>query len=111
MTVDEGYEAAAAILKEAADRLQQIRSEEDAKVQIITRLLIEALGWRHADMVCEAHHENGFSDYLVSNGERKAFVVEAKRLGEIVLGILDPPRQIQKLFFRTIVTSYRYLCH
>ncbi|KRB85947.1 hypothetical protein ASE00_04135 [Sphingomonas sp. Root710] len=97
MTVDEGYEAAAAILKEAADRLPEIRSEEDAKVQIITRLLIEALGWRHGDMVCEAHHENGFSDYLVSDGERKAFVVEAKRLGEIVLGTSSKSKGYYKL--------------
>lgn len=97
MTVDEGYEAAAAILKGAEDRLSQIRSEEDAKVQIITRILIEALGWRHEDLVCETHHENGFSDYLVSDGDRKAFVVEAKRLGEIVLGTSSKSKGYYKL--------------
>lgn len=97
MTVDKGYEAAVAVFKEAADRLQEIRSEEDAKVQIITRILIEALGWRHVDIACETHHENGFSDYLVSDGERKAFVVEAKRLGEIVLKTSSKSKGYYKL--------------
>jgi cold shock CspA family protein len=81
--IDSACEVAAAIIAEARARIEAIRSEEDAKLQIITRLLTEVLGWSHADIASESPNENGFSDYLVSDGGRSAFVVEAKKVGEI----------------------------
>jgi len=81
--IDKSYEVAKVILNEATANLENIRSEEDAKLQVITRLLTEALGWAHADISAERHNENGFSDYIVSDGDHEAFVVEAKKVGII----------------------------
>ena len=83
--IDRAFEAAKAILEEASSRLDAIRSEEDAKIQIITRLLTEVLGWSHSDISAEHPNDNGFSDYLLTNDERPEFVLEAKRIGVIEL--------------------------
>ena len=79
MDVDQAYEIAKAIFQDASDRIEAIRSEEDAKIQLINRLLTECLGWRHSDISAESPNENGFSDYLISDGDRKALVLEAKK--------------------------------
>jgi cold shock CspA family protein/predicted type IV restriction endonuclease/energy-coupling factor transporter ATP-binding protein EcfA2 len=86
MTVDSAYELAKNILADVQSRIETIRSEEDAKVQIITRLLTEVLGWAHGDISSESTNENGYSDYLVADGDHRAFVLEAKKIGEIELG-------------------------
>jgi cold shock CspA family protein len=86
MGIDRSYEIAKGILSEAQSNLVRIKSEEDAKLQIITRLLIEALGWTHGDIASESRNENGFSDYLVTDGEKDILVIEAKRIGEIDIG-------------------------
>lgn len=86
MTVDHAYEVAVKIFAEVKSRIESILSEEDAKVQVITRILIEVLGWAHGDISSERQNENGFSDYLVSDGDHRAFVLEAKRIGEIDFG-------------------------
>ncbi len=54
---------------------EHITTEEDAKVQIIIRVLIEALGWDHKDVSAERKNTNGFSDYIVSDLSQPAFVV------------------------------------
>ena len=51
MDVDAAYEVAKSILEPAAQRLDQIESEEDAKLQLITRMLTEPLGWDFKDIV------------------------------------------------------------
>jgi cold shock CspA family protein/KaiC/GvpD/RAD55 family RecA-like ATPase len=86
MSVDSAFERAQAIITSVGDRIDAIRSEEDAKVQIITRIVTEVLEWSHEDISSETHHDNGFSDYLITDGEHKAFVIEAKRIGEISIG-------------------------
>lgn len=86
MNVDSAFDIAKVILTEVESRIELIRSEEDAKVQIITRILIEALGWAHSDISSESPNENGFSDYLITDGDNRAFVLEAKKIGEIELG-------------------------
>jgi hypothetical protein len=49
--------------------IENVISEEDSKLQIINRILIESLGWPHANIACENKHENGFSDYIVKESE------------------------------------------
>lgn len=63
----------------------QIVSEEDSKVQVITRVFTEVLGWEITDIGSERKHQSGFSDYIISLLGQPAFVVEAKRQG--VFGI------------------------
>ncbi len=86
MGIDGAYELAKEILTEAQSRIEQIRSEEDTKLQIITRLVTDVLGWSHSDIASESPNENGFSDYLVKDGDHGALVIEAKRIGEIEVG-------------------------
>lgn len=83
MTVDQAFESAQQVIAVAADHLEQIKTEEDAKLQIINRILTEVLGWNHADISAEQSNENGYSDYVVSRDGQPSFVLEAKRVGAI----------------------------
>ncbi len=83
MTVDEAHAIAKGIVAEAEGNIENIRSEEDAKLQIINRMLVEALGWRPADIGAEVHTENGFSDFVIRDEDGDRFLVEAKKIGVI----------------------------
>lgn len=83
MSVDQAFESARRVIETAAAHLEQIKTEEDAKLQIITRILTEALGWKHTDISAEQPNQNGFSDYVVSRDGQAAFVLEAKKVGAI----------------------------
>lgn len=61
----------------------RIVSEEDSKVKIINRILIDVLGWMHSDLKLESKHDNGFSDYILSINGKPACLLEAKRIGKI----------------------------
>lgn len=84
--MDDAEEKFKEIKKEVAGRLKSIVTEEDAKIQIINRILIEVLGWPHSSIRAENHHPNGFSDYIISEGKTPNFLIEAKRLGKIKIG-------------------------
>lgn len=85
LNLDEAFDRAKLIVAEATANIDGILTEEDAKFQIITRLLVEVLGWSPADLSAERKTENGFADFIVSDRNHNAFVVEAKRIGRIVL--------------------------
>ncbi|MEZ5790058.1 MAG: cold shock domain-containing protein [Nitratireductor sp.] len=80
---DIAYGKCSAIAEEALKHLDKIRSEEDTKIRIINRMLTECLGWAFADVAAETAHENGYSDYLISNNGKGALLVEAKRIGAL----------------------------
>ena len=65
--LDLGFAKIKEIFGTAAAIRENITTEEDAKLQIITRVLIEALGWDHKDISAERKNTNGFSDYIVSD--------------------------------------------
>jgi predicted type IV restriction endonuclease len=79
MDVDAAFMVANTLLSDAASRMGAILTEEDAKVQVITRLLTEVLGWSHSDLASETQNENGFSDYLIRDSGRDLFLIEAKK--------------------------------
>lgn len=85
MSVDSAFAKAKEIVASVADRIDEIKSEEDAKLQIITRIVTEVLGWSHEDIASERPNENGFSDYLIADGDHNVFLIEAKKIGEIPL--------------------------
>jgi len=68
---------------EVDGNINNIISEEDSKLQIINRVLVEVLGWSHANISCENKHENGFSDYIISENDNPIFLIEAKRIGKL----------------------------
>jgi len=92
MDVDSAFEAAQKLLDEALKNLENIVTEEDAKIQIIQRLLVECLGWKVTDIRAERKHESGFSDYILSDEGKDTVIVEAKRVGKIELKSADVSR-------------------
>jgi ABC-type multidrug transport system fused ATPase/permease subunit len=95
--LDLGFAKIKEIFGTAAAIRENIATEEDAKLQIISRVLIEALGWDHRDISAEKKNTNGFSDYIVSDLTQPAFVVEAKRIGRIPIGTQATKRQEYKI--------------
>jgi len=85
MGVDAAFETAKRVLDDAKSNLANIRTEEDAKIQIITRIVIEVLGWLHSDISAEHQNANGFSDYELGDNDRPYLVVEAKKIGALDL--------------------------
>lgn len=88
-TLDTALDAARKIVDAAQDNLGKIHTEEDVKFQIISRLIVESLGWSHAAVRAESRHENGYSDYIISDGEKKAVLIEAKRIGRLDIAIAN----------------------
>ncbi len=84
--LDAAFSKAKDLAVAVAENMNQILSEEDAKLQIITRVFVECLGWSVTDIGSERRVEDGFCDFILSNREAPALVVEAKRVGAIPLG-------------------------
>ena len=77
------FERTQAVMQDVEASLEGIKTEEDAKIQIINRLLVECLGWAFKDIGAERQHDNGYSDYVLFDDERQCILVEAKRIGEL----------------------------
>lgn len=73
------------LLSDIRGNIASIKSEEDAKVQIINRIFNECLGWSFTTFRCENNHDSGYSDYVMKIGEESVLIIEAKRIG--ILGI------------------------
>lgn len=85
MNLDSSFNAAIALCSDVQSRLDQIETEQDARVQLINRFLTEVLGWDFADLKTEKYSDASYADYLVSSSGRKRMVVEAKRIGPILV--------------------------
>ncbi|MGN7438196.1 MAG: cold shock domain-containing protein [Alcanivorax sp.] len=83
MKIDDAQQNFSNLKSEIAGNLQNIISEEDAKIQIIVRLLVEVLGWDHTDIGAERKNDNGFSDFILSIRGGQAFLLEAKKIGAL----------------------------
>lgn len=79
--MDVAFESAKKILEAARLNIEHIQTEEEAKVQIITRMVTECLGWSINDIRCERKHDAGYSDYIILDNNQPSFLIEAKRLG------------------------------
>ena len=77
------------ILGDVSLNVSSITTEEDTKLQIITRIVTEPLGWNHGDIRMERAHENGYSDYIVRIDERSLVLIEAKRAGSLDVNIAN----------------------
>ncbi|KKJ76230.1 ATPase [Kiloniella litopenaei] len=82
-TLDVAEEKAFEIITDIKENLNEIISEEDAKIKIINRFLNECLGWSYQDFRTERKHDNGYSDYILSDNETPLLLIEAKRIGII----------------------------
>ena len=93
-TLDQAYTAFIELRDQVQANLDAILTEEDAKIQIITRILTESLGWSFSDMGAERKHDSGFSDCLISRGDRNILIVEANRIGRVPISVAD--KAVQK---------------
>lgn len=95
--LDDSHTRAVALFGEVQARLEEIVTEEDAKIQLILRLITEVLGWQHSDISAERKNDGGFSDFIISNGGRPAFLIEAKRIGALELATTATTMQHYKI--------------
>ena len=73
LEMDKAESAFQKIYREVGQELSNIKTEEDAKVHIINRIVNECLGWPHSAFRSETKHDNGYSDHiLVDEKERPA---------------------------------------
>lgn len=77
------------LIPEIESDLENIYSEEDAKVKIINRIFTECLGWSYTNFHCENSHSNGFSDYILKVADETKLLIEAKRLGKLEIQTAD----------------------
>lgn len=97
MTLDTSFKRAEALVSDVRERLGQIETEQDARVQLINRFLTEVLGWDFAEIRTEPHSPAGYADYLLSSAGRKRLVVEAKRIGPILINTANPEMATYKV--------------
>lgn len=97
MSLDEANSAFQKLSADVAERLSTIETEQDARLQLIDRLLVEVLGWDHAAIKTEPHSPSGYTDYLLNIGGQPRFVLEAKRTGKALLDTLNPSYRTYKV--------------
>lgn len=95
--LDDAEKIAEKIVKDIKDNLNNIETEEDAKIQIINRILTECLGWPHKNFKTERLHDNGYSDYILIDNDKPALLIEAKRIGiiKVKTAIIDKVRHLK----------------
>jgi len=97
MSLDQANSTFQKLLDDVSERLSAIDTEQDARLQLIDRLLIEVLGWDHAAIKTEPHSPSGYTDYLLTISGQPRFVLEAKRTGKALLDTLNPSYRTYKV--------------
>jgi energy-coupling factor transporter ATP-binding protein EcfA2 len=77
--IDQAFKKLLTLLKEYDVQGLEAKSEAELRFQFLDRVLLEVLGWKHADIHVETASESGYSDYLLNIGSNNAAVIEAKR--------------------------------
>ena len=90
MSIDFAKECFDNLTIELAQGNIPLETEQDARLHIIDRILIEVLGWERSNIHTEPHTESGYIDYLLSVGNQNKLVVEAKRVSNILVDTRQP---------------------
>ena len=90
MSIDEAQSAFNRLVEEWKSNSHLIETEQDTRFQVIDRFLTEILGWAHGDVKTERHSKSGFADYLLTIGQRNVLVIEAKRVGRVLIDTRNP---------------------
>ncbi len=90
MTIDSAKTCFDRLCLEWNTTLERIETEQDARFQVIDRILTEIMGWQHADVHNESHGSSGYADYLLSRNDQNCLVIEAKRRGKILIDTQNP---------------------
>lgn len=103
--IDDAFARASSLFAEVSARIEEIETEQDARLQLINRILVEVLGWEYQDIKTEPHSPSGYTDYLLSTNGQKRLVVEAKRVGTILVDTFDPKFGSYKLSGKAISSA------
>jgi energy-coupling factor transporter ATP-binding protein EcfA2 len=90
MNIDLAKEKFDQLCAELAQGNIPLETEQDARLHIIDRILIEVLGWNREGIRTEPHTDSGYVDYLVSARGRNRLVVEAKRTSKLLVDTRQP---------------------
>jgi len=90
LDIDAAFEKFRARREEWEARMPNIETEQDARFQIVNVMLTEVLGWPMELIKTEPHVQDGYVDYLMTNGERNLFLVEAKRVSSLLVDTKNP---------------------
>ena len=90
MNIDTAKERFDSLCQELNVSNPPLETEQDARLHIIDRILIEVLGWDRQGIRTEPHTESGYIDYLLSAGGRNRLVVEAKRTSNLLIDTRQP---------------------
>ena len=97
MKIDKALAIFDEIRSELEEALETVSTEQDTRLHLIDRLLVEVLGWPRALISTESHGEHGYVDYLLKSPERSLFVVEAKCIGKVLVDTKNPKLSHYKL--------------
>jgi len=90
MNIDTAKERFDSLCQELDLSPPPLETEQDARIHIINRILIEVLGWDRQGIETEPHTESGYIDYLLSTKSRNRLVVEAKRTSHLLIDTKQP---------------------
>ena len=90
MGLDDSKKIFDTLLKEWSENIDNIVTEEDARFQVIDRMLTEVLGWNHSEIRTERNTDSGYVDYLIYSGGRNRLVLEAKRMSKLLIDTINP---------------------
>jgi energy-coupling factor transporter ATP-binding protein EcfA2 len=69
------------LIEEVADYKATILSEQDTRLKVVDRVLIEVMGWPRSEVATEAPSGSGYIDYKLTVDGLARLVLEAKRDG------------------------------
>ena len=82
MTCDASFKILESIIPEIRGALQNGATEQDARLQIIDRIITSVLNWSHSQIHTEVHNSQGYADYVLVDSENRCLaVLEAKKTG------------------------------
>jgi energy-coupling factor transporter ATP-binding protein EcfA2 len=90
MNIDTAKEQFDSLYQQLSNGDIPLETEQDARIHIIDRILIEVLGWDRQGLKTEPHTDSGYIDYLLSIGGRDRLVVEAKRTSKLLIDTCQP---------------------
>lgn len=94
--VDTAYSDFTALKTELEELQYFFATEDDTRLQIVDRVLIDVLGWPRHSIKCGAATGEGFADYLLHIDDKPRFVVEAKKSGRVLVGSRSPGAKCYK---------------
>ncbi|MBN3882117.1 MAG: AAA family ATPase [Nostoc sp. JL34] len=90
MNIDQAKEKFNSLYTELTQSCIKIETEQDARFQVIDRILTEVLGWQREEILTEPHTDSGYIDYLITSRGRSRLVVEAKRTSKLLIDTRQP---------------------